>query len=217
MRIVEFEGNPQPLRFLFGAVLAALALLRPGAMAAATITVTSAADNTTVDGAVTLREAMTSINNAADLNADVTANRTGTYGTSDTINFNISGTGVKTIALASSLPPVTKPVTINGYTQGVASANTLAVGDNAVLLIEIDGTNGSSPTLALTTGSSGSTVTGLVINRFPGEAILIQNGSGGDTISGNFIGTNPAGTVSSGASTAVDINFSAGNANVVGG
>src|SRR5215472_14103139 len=130
MRIVEFEGNPQPLRFLFGAVLAALALLRPGAMAAATITVTSAADNTTVDGAVTLREAMTSINNGADLNADVTANRTGTYGTSDTINFNIPGAGVRTITPTTLLPSIIKTMLIDGYSQPGASVNTLAVGNN---------------------------------------------------------------------------------------
>src|SRR5439155_15465688 len=100
----------------------------------------------------------------------------------------------------------------------LASPNTLAVGDNAVLLIEIDTMNAfPSTAFNLTTGSSGSTIRGLVINRNAGDAILVQNGSGGNTISGNFIGTNPAGTTLSSTSTAIDINFSAGNGHVVGG
>src|SRR5215467_11958206 len=167
MRVVEFEGNPGLRSLLFGAVLAALALLRPGAMTAATITVTSAADNTTVDGVVTLREAITSINNAADLNADVTANRTGTYGTSDTINFNISGAGVHTISpTTTALPSITKSVLIDGYSQPGASVNTLAVGDNAVLLIEINGTNLPTARVFDIPGPAGGvTIRGFVINR----------------------------------------------------
>src|SRR5204862_2146977 len=120
-----------------------------------------------------------------------------------------------------ALPAMTKPVLIDGYSQPAnggtaASVNTLAVGDNAVLLIEIDATN-ANPAFSLTTGSSGSTIRGLVINRNAGDAIHVQNGSGVNTISGNFIGTNPAGTTSFGGSTAIDIDFSAGNANIVGG
>src|SRR2546422_8582080 len=71
----------------------------------------------------TLREAI----NAANANPGA-----------DTINFNIPGAGVKTIHLTSNLPFITDQVTIDGYTQGVAVANTLAVGDNAVLLVELD-------------------------------------------------------------------------------
>ena len=41
----------------------------------------------------------------------------------------------------TALPGVFKPVTIDGYTQPGASPNTLAGGDNAVLLIEINGAN----------------------------------------------------------------------------
>jgi len=35
----------------------------------------------------------------------------------DTINFNIGGTGVKTVSPTSQLPIITGPVTINGYSQ----------------------------------------------------------------------------------------------------
>jgi CSLREA domain-containing protein len=48
-------------------------------------------------------------------------------------NPNVSGLEVKTISPASALPTVTETVTINGYTQSGASANTLATGNDAVL------------------------------------------------------------------------------------
>ena len=59
----------------------------------------------------------------------------------DTIDFDIPGAGVHTISPASALPTITDPVVIDGYTQPGASPNTLAVGDDAVLLIDLDGGN----------------------------------------------------------------------------
>ena len=113
-------------------------------LAPATITVTGNGDTIAIDGLATLREAITAINNQADVNGDVTLNRVGNYasmvgGTPDVINFNILGGGVHTISLGSSLPTIVKPLTINGYTQPGSSANTLANADNAVVLIQIDG------------------------------------------------------------------------------
>src|SRR5207302_10563371 len=58
-------------------------------LAPATLTVTTATDQPAVVGKVSLREAIVSIDAGADLNADVTANRVGNYGTNDTIIFNI--------------------------------------------------------------------------------------------------------------------------------
>ncbi len=57
----------------------------------------------------------------------------------DTISFAIPGGGVKTIAPVADLPAITGPVTIDGYTQPGSSPNTLAVGNNAVILIELEG------------------------------------------------------------------------------
>src|SRR4051812_15339874 len=71
------------------AFLLAFALL-PTAIQAAVITVTGTGDTTAVDGVVTLREAITSANINANVNADVIAS--GAYG-NDTINFNIPGAG----------------------------------------------------------------------------------------------------------------------------
>src|SRR5207302_8244768 len=79
-------------------------------LAPATITVTSTGDTIAVDALATLREAITSINNGADVNADVTANRTGAYGTNDTIDFTIAGTGAQQINLTSALPALAKKV-----------------------------------------------------------------------------------------------------------
>ena len=57
----------------------------------------------------------------------------------DTIGFNIPGDGVQIIRVADvALPEITDPVTIDGYTQPGSKANTLAVGDDAVILILMD-------------------------------------------------------------------------------
>src|SRR5436305_12255561 len=83
----------------------------------ATVTVTGTGDTIATDGAVTLREAIAAINAGNDLgNADITSQNPGTFGTSDTINFNIAGAGVRTINATAALPTIVTPVTINGYT-----------------------------------------------------------------------------------------------------
>ncbi len=80
--------------------------------------------NRGADALVSLREAIIAANN--------------TSGT-DTVNFSITGTGVKTINLASALPAISDTIVINGYSQNGASANTLAIGNNAVLNIVLNG------------------------------------------------------------------------------
>src|SRR5205085_1151647 len=88
----------------------------------------------------------------------------------ETICFNISGSGVHTIRPASQLPTITAPVVIDGYTQPGATVNTLAAGDNAVILIELDGSlfSGapSAKGLQITASAPGCTIRGLAINRF---------------------------------------------------
>ena len=105
--------------------------------------------------------------------------------------------GVHTISPLSGLPTITDPVTIDGYTQAGAVANTLATGDNAILLIELDGSMLPGNFYGLYINGGGSTIKGLVINRFKGigggTAIGIGV-KGNNLIAGNFIGTNAAGT-----------------------
>jgi hypothetical protein len=83
---------------------------------------------------------------------DIIAQVPGVYGVNDAIHFNISGGGVHTITPGTSLPNITKPVVIDGYSQSGASANTLAVGDNAQLRIRLDGS--TSGGAGLTIGSA---------------------------------------------------------------
>ncbi|MFL6519998.1 MAG: hypothetical protein ACJ8NS_07240 [Chthoniobacterales bacterium] len=169
---------------------------------AATITVTTTLDDITPNnGSVSLREAITAINAGNNLgDPDIAAHTVGAFGTNDTINFNIPGAGVKTINVGTDasasgfeLPVITKPLTINGYSQTGASTNTLANADNAVILIELNGTGAGSGTgLVLGSTTGGSTIRGLVVNRFANDGIVIH--SDGNSILGNFIGVNPAGT-----------------------
>jgi hypothetical protein len=181
----------------------------------AAVVVTGTGDTSATDGVVTLREALISINNGASLNADVTP--VGTFGAGDTITFNIPGAGVQTITPSSSLPTIVKPVVINGYSQSGTSQNTLTDTDNAILGIEIDGTNAglAADGLVFGTGSGGSVVSGLVINRFTGVGILV--GSDGNSITGNFIGTNAAGTAGLVANGSFGIEVRGGFRNTIGG
>jgi hypothetical protein len=155
--------------------LALVALLSISTAAADTYTVS----NTLDAGPGSFRQAILDANTHAGL---------------DTISFNIPGSGVHTITPTTELPAITSPVNISGYTQPGSSVNTLAGGDNAVLLVELSGANVGNSGSGLTLGSNatGSTVRGLVINRFPGNGIQIQ--SNDNTVAGNFIGTNASGT-----------------------
>src|SRR5437660_4341969 len=134
----------------------------------------------------------------------------------DTINFNIPGAGVHTISPASALPAITDPVTIDGYSQPGASMNTLANGDNAVLLIELNGAStGISVGLQINVGNS--TVQGLVINRFASDGVYIVAGNGGgNTIQGCFIGTSPDGEQAL-RNLRNGVFFFSGKNNVIGG
>jgi hypothetical protein len=172
--------------FLLGAHLSAQA---------AVFTVTNTADS----GAGSLRQAILDSNTSA--------------GVLDTIMFNIPGAGVRTITPLTVLPTITDPVIIDGYTQSGSSANTMAVGNNSVHLIELNGNSANFPCLTITAGNS--TVRGLVINRFngngPANAInLLTNG--GNKIEGCFIGVSADGaTAQSNNGLAIDIESSPNN------
>jgi len=201
-----------PRRFL-DAILIAGAALAAADAPAATITVTGTGDTIAVDGMVTLREAITSINNGANVNADVVA--VGTYGVSDQIVFNIPGTGIQTIAPASNLPNITKPVTIDGYTQPGSSPNTLAVGDNAVITIDLSGANFPNSCNALQIRANNTTIRGLAIH-FCGEPLDIR-GVTGTKVIGNFIGIDATSTTVDWPSITYVVYFEDSSNNTIGG
>jgi hypothetical protein len=122
----------------------------------------------------------------------------------DAIDFDIPGGGVRTIYPASPLPHITETVTIDGYSQPGSSVNTLLKkGTNAKLMIELDGEYAVTPPNTpaadgLAIEAKNCVVRGLVINRFAGRAIgFIGGGSVADgaSIEGNFVGTDPTGTL----------------------
>ncbi|HMG74860.1 MAG TPA: LamG-like jellyroll fold domain-containing protein [Pyrinomonadaceae bacterium] len=99
------------------------------------------------------------------------------------------------IQIESGLPEIEGNVLIDGYSQQGAKVNPnpLANGDDAILRIEINGTNDSDGIGLEVCGFGGSTVQGLAINRFTSQQVWIV--SDGNTIQGNFIGTDVSGTL----------------------
>jgi CSLREA domain-containing protein len=183
---------------------------------------TVADDNVPNDGSVSLREAIQAINNGtAGLDPDISNQNPGMFGINDTINFNISAAGtIQTINVGGTgngaLPVLLRPMTINGYSESGASMNTLANGDNAKILIELNGANAGPNADGLLIGATGaaSTIEGLCVNRFSLNGIELQGG--GDTIAGNFVGTNPQGNAAE-ANQNDGIHISNSNSSTVGG
>ena len=109
----------------------------------------------------------------------------------DTIEFNIPGAGVQTITLSNALPNITNSVILDGYTQPGTSSNTLANGNDAVLLIELSG-NGGGFGLNFLAGVSNCVVRGLVLNDFS-VAINFDSNNNSNVVEGCFIGTDATG------------------------
>jgi CSLREA domain-containing protein len=120
----------------------------------------------------------------------------------DTITFNITSTP-RIIAPASPLPPITEALTIDGYSQAGSQQNTLTTGTSAVLKITLDGVNAGTNANGLELVSSGITIRGLVIQRFDGSGVAVKGTN--CSISGNFIGTNAAGSVARGNRVGVTV------------
>jgi CSLREA domain-containing protein len=174
----------------------------------ASFTVNTASDtgNGACDGTCTLREAIDASNAVQGQ-------------IPNTIRFNIPGSGVQTITPTTNLPAITRPVIIDGYTQPGSSPNTLAAGTNATLKIELNGTNTFGAGLQLET--SRSVIRGLVINRFGSSEIGIFNfssaeGTADNRIEGNFLGTDPTGTLGR-SIKGIGVQIDGGSGNVVGG
>jgi hypothetical protein len=172
---------------------------------AKTVTVNSTSDLGTGGCDVTectLREAIDATND----------NNTSTI---DTVKFNIpttqancsAPTNVCTIFTDQGMPVITEPLTIDGYSQGKgttdttaddAKPNTLAVGNDAVLKIELKSVTGVGAGLWI--GAKRSTVKGLVINEWSEGVRISGSGARANRVEGNFIGTDASGTLDRGNS-----------------
>jgi hypothetical protein len=130
----------------------------------------------------------------------------------DNISFNIPGAGVHVITTSTALPEITDPVIIDGYTQPGAQPNTQAVGDNAVILVEINAQSSGGNGLQFSAGPS--IVRGLSITGFQNFGIELVGSGTGNTIEGNFIGLRPDGTTALAGGRGINV-YTANN--VIGG
>ena len=106
------------------------------------------------------------------------------------IEFDISGSGTRSIQPASPLPIISKTAFIDGFSQtGSSSTN---------FLIELNGPNVPSGTTGLTISGAETWIRGLVINGFSGNGILLEGSGGKQVIEENRIGTNASGTADAG-------------------
>ena len=101
----------------------------------------------------------------------------------DTIAFNLASSGVVVITPHTDLPQITSPVTIDGTTEAGYAGTPIVV---------IDATREFFAGFRISAGNS--TVRGLVIDNSGGDGIQLTV-QGGDTIQGNYIGTDATGTV----------------------
>lgn len=160
-------------------LLSALFLFSSKASAApANFTVTNVNDS----GAGSLRQAI------------LDANGNGNSSDMDVIEFNIAGSEVHTINIATDLPVVTQKLTINGYSQPGAQENTAVSPEpiNSVIKIEIAGTNATITQGALGLAAADSVVKGLAIydasEPSPFEKVTLWLGGTRSSVKGSYIG-----------------------------
>ena len=159
--------------------------------------------NTNSTGPGSLHEAITAANNLPG---------------PDRILFNIPGAGVHKIKAGQTrLPGIYESLTIDGYSQPGAKQNSLVVGNNAIILIQIDGLDATTPGggLSLERGgapdgqtmlASNYVVRGLSLTGFSAEqtisfppatyrstALAAWGNVDSAVITGNFIGLLPDG------------------------
>jgi hypothetical protein len=129
-------------------------------------------------------------------------------GVVDVINFNIPGATVHTIIPLSPLPAITDPVVIDGYTQPGAVPATGSTA--AIMRIELNGQNAGVGADGLHITAGNTTVRGLVINRFSDDVIELAS-NGNNTISGNYLGVDPTGTLDRGNAYGIYVNETSNN------
>ena len=158
-----------PKRILLTALVSGLgwSLLAASPALAATFTVV----NTNDSGAGSLRQAM--------LDANATAG-------TDTVSFNIAA-NCPHIIPTSALPPINS--TVNSPVIIDASSQSCNVGSSEAPNVEISGNGAGAGSIGIyiTGKGAGSTVRGLVINKFGGQGIFIDTSN--VTIAGNYVGT----------------------------
>jgi hypothetical protein len=129
------------------------------------------------------------------------------------ITFSIPGPAPFSIRPLSPLEAINQPVIIDATTQP---------GFAGTPIVELRG-DAAGAASGLSIGAGGTTIRGLVINRFSGSGIWLL--SGGNIIQGNYIGTDISGTTSLGNSAGISVQSdsnqiggtNAGTGNVISG
>ena len=129
----------------------------------------------------------------------------------DRVVFSIPEAGAQVISVLSPLPGITDSLEIDGYTQPGAKPNSQSIGSDAVILIQLDGTQNSLD--GLTINAPNCTIRGLALTNFiqhnpffvnGGVAIAARGGSG-NKIEGCFIGINADGTTARPNGRGIDV------------
>lgn len=198
-------------------LLLLLAVLQPAA--ASTLVVRSTADTagSSCGASCTLRQAITVANGTA---------------AADEIFFSIPGDGPLAITPASSLPTITQPLTIDGYSQPGALPNTLAStagshASNAVIRVWLHPSDSSptAPPIGLPVCASNVTIRGLAITGFGGRSIAFGQsdtlasctGATNGVVAGNFLGLDPMGSIPAAQDSSVLIHLQASATVRIGG
>ncbi len=187
--------------------------------------VTNTDDNLPDGGQGSLRDAL-GFANALGGNVEIDFNIPVTDPSRDPTTgvFTIQPIGASDI---EALPNLGAAITIDGYTQPGASPNTLANGDNAHPLIELNGSMSGSGPSGLQIYSDGCTIRGIVLTNFvqapiPGVSGQSHGGAGidiessGNVIEGNFFGIDAGGTFLKPSYLGI-ISFGGENGNLIGG
>ncbi|WP_165440767.1 DUF4347 domain-containing protein, partial [Rubripirellula amarantea] len=124
------------------------------------------------DGEISLEEAIRAANNTTN------------GSTPDRINFNIAGGGPHVINLDDNLPNISDAVIIDGTSEPDFNGTPMIVLNGSLA-------GGGSNGFVLANGSNGSTIQGFVLQAFGKSGIRID--SSGNTIVGNYIGTDVTG------------------------
>lgn len=145
----------------------------------------------------------------------------------DRIVFAIPGPGLHVIALyAEPLPAITGPVTIDGYTQPGTKPNTLALGTDAVLQIQVVSHLPvgpfAEPQIGLSVAANDSTIRGMIVTGFRESSFLGTRYSGvgisvsgaRNVVEGNFVGTDGSADATLGNTIGMSV---AGRHNRIGG
>jgi parallel beta-helix repeat protein len=169
---------------------------------ATTFTVTKTNDS----GAGSLRQAITDANNNSG---------------PDNISFNIpaSDPGYSILSDAWVIQPNTLlpslsggGTTIDGHTQTINQGDTNIFGPE----VQLDGSNLAATDWIFSVESNANTIKGLAITWAGGAGIRIGSSSNNNTISSNYIGTDPAGIWAWGNGTGIEV-FAAASSNTISG